>query len=102
MGARCTLDLHPRPAAHACPPLLAFCFQARRGKALDLLHQGWPAHLSEPLYDPDHALVLARVQSFTEGLVFLYDRRRLHREVLQVGGLGAALKPPDCLECDKK
>ena len=35
-------------------------------------------------YDADHALVLCRLHGFREGLVFIYDKLRLHREVLQV------------------
>ncbi|GAX83865.1 hypothetical protein CEUSTIGMA_g11290.t1 [Chlamydomonas eustigma] len=58
---------------------------ARRAKALELLQKGWPPHLQrEPKYDADHALVLCRLHVFREGLVFLYDKLRLYREVLQV------------------
>lgn len=58
--------------------------QARRAKALELLQSGWPPHAAEPAYECDTALVLCRVAAFSPGLVFLLDRRRLHREVLQV------------------
>ena len=42
------------------------------------------------MYDPNHALLLCRMMHFKEGLVFLYDKLRLYREVLQVcvGGEG--------------
>jgi hypothetical protein len=69
--------------------------QARHSKALDLLARGWPSHLHlpdpvagggglyGPAYDPDHALVLCRLHGFRKGLLFLYDKLRLPREVLQ-------------------
>lgn len=37
-----------------------------------------------PLYDAEHALVLCRLADFGPGLVFLYEKQRLYREVLQV------------------
>lgn len=57
----------------------------RRAKALDLLQAGWPLHLQDnPKYEPAHALLLCRLHGFQPGLLFLYDRMRLYREVLQV------------------
>jgi len=58
--------------------------QVRRGKALDLMASGWPPHLESPKYDAHHVLSLCRLHAFQEGLVFLYDKMRLAREVLQV------------------
>ena len=58
--------------------------QTRYAKAFDLLQNGWPPHLPQPKYEADHALVLCRLHGFKEGLVFLYDKLRLYREVLQV------------------
>ena len=60
--------------------------QTRRAKAFELIQSGWPSHLPQPKYEPDHALVLCRLHGFKEGLVFLYDKLRLFREVVQVGG----------------
>lgn len=40
--------------------------------------------MAGPKYDPQHALVLCRQARYTPGLVLLYDRQRLHREVLAV------------------
>ena len=63
------------------------CFwnvQTRRAKALELLQQGWQPHMAEPAYDRDHALLLVRIHGFKEGLVFLYDKMGLAKEVLQV------------------
>lgn len=57
--------------------------ESRREKALDLLHQGW-APGDAPKYDPEHVLVLCRMYKFKAGLIFLYERRNLLREVLQV------------------
>jgi hypothetical protein len=58
--------------------------QARRDKARDLLQRGWQPHMSTPKYDPEQALVLCRQHSYRPGLVLLYEKKRLYREVLQV------------------
>eukprot|EP00882_Tetradesmus_deserticola_P009855 GHRQ01010413.1.p1 GENE.GHRQ01010413.1~~GHRQ01010413.1.p1 ORF type:complete len:423 (+),score=244.16 GHRQ01010413.1:587-1855(+) len=58
--------------------------QARRDKARDLLQRGWQPHMAQPKYDSEHALVLCRQHSYIPGLVLLYDKKRLHREVLAV------------------
>lgn len=55
----------------------------KRDKALNLLKQGWTPG-DNPKYDPEHMLVLCRTYHFKEGLVFLYERKSLLREVLQV------------------
>ena len=54
-----------------------------REQALELLRRGWPPG-DEPRYDPDHALMLCRMAGFKPGLIFLYEKLRLFREVLQV------------------
>jgi len=57
----------------------------RRDKARELLARGWQPHMQgAPAYDPQHALVLCRLHGFSAGLVFLYDRLRLPRELLRV------------------
>jgi hypothetical protein len=58
--------------------------QARSDKARDLLQRGWQPHMSTPKYDPEQALVLCRQRSYRPGLVLLYEKKRLYREVLQV------------------
>eukprot|EP00775_Hariotina_reticulata_P008195 gene8195-8386_t len=58
--------------------------QARRDKARDLLQRGWQPHMTQPKYDPEHAMVLCRQHNYLPGLVMLYDKKRLHREVLAV------------------
>lgn len=54
-----------------------------REQAEELLRRGWPGG-AEARYDAGAAAVLCRMRRFTPGLLFLYDRMRLHREVLQV------------------
>eukprot|EP00210_Caulerpa_lentillifera_P001572 g1510.t1 len=55
----------------------------KRSTALALLKQGWsPGENSK--YDAEHMLVLCRMHQFIDGLVFLYERKGLLREVLQV------------------
>ena len=47
----------------------------RARQALDVLRLGWPAGSAEgPSYDSDHALQLAHLHSFKQGLLFLYER----------------------------
>lgn len=58
-------------------------YHYRREQASDLLKRGWPGG-SAPRFDADAALVLCRMRGFTPGLLFLYERMRLHREVLRV------------------
>ena len=55
----------------------------KREKALGLLKEGWMPG-DTPKYDPEHMLVLCRMYHFKDGLVFLYERKSLLREVLQV------------------
>jgi hypothetical protein len=69
----CKYGCRPSPQGSTCPPLF-IC----------------PPTSFPCRYDADTALVLCRLSSFKEGLVLLYDRLRLHREVLQVSGQGAA------------
>lgn len=57
--------------------------QDRYEKALNLLREGWATRES-PKYDSEHVLVLCRMHGFKKGLVFLYERKGLLREVLQV------------------
>ena len=52
---------------------------------MELLKRGWPAG-EEARYDADAVLVLCRMRDFRDGLLFLYERMRLFREVMQVCG----------------
>lgn len=54
-----------------------------REQALELLRRGWPGG-GAPRFDADAALVLCRMRGFAPGLLFLYERMRLPREVLRV------------------
>ncbi|MEW5316813.1 MAG: hypothetical protein WDW38_008162 [Sanguina aurantia] len=63
----------------------------RRERALELLSSGWPSHLPSPKYDPDTSLLLCRLSDFHAGLVFLYDKLRLPREVYMSTGDHSAL-----------
>lgn len=69
--------------------------QARRDKARELLQRGWQPHMAQPKYDPEHALVLCRQHSYVPGLVLLYDKKRLYREVaalhMQAGDYGSLI-----------
>eukprot|EP00878_Enallax_costatus_P016671 GHUV01017491.1.p1 GENE.GHUV01017491.1~~GHUV01017491.1.p1 ORF type:complete len:607 (+),score=167.44 GHUV01017491.1:135-1823(+) len=81
--------------------------QARRDKARDLLQRGWQPHMQQPKYDPEHALVLCRQHNYRPGLVLLYDKKRLHREVLAVymeaqdydGLIAACIQYGECTIC---
>lgn len=81
-------DLTPSPSVHACA-------QLRRDRARELLARGWQPHMSTPAYDPEHALVLCRLRGFSPGLLFLFDKMRMPRELLQVSvgevAVGASL-----------
>lgn len=72
--------------------------EERLEKAKALLHQGWTPGES-PKYDPEHVLVLCRMHGFTEGLVFLYERKGLLREVLQVATSLRLMVTIECSEC---
>lgn len=58
-------------------------FYVTRDQSVELLKRGWPGG-AEARYDAGAAAVLCRMCRFTPGLLFLYERMRLHREVLQV------------------
>ena len=64
---------------------------------MELLKRGWPAG-EEPRYDADAVLVLCRMREFRDGLLFLYERMRLYREVLQVRVV-ARLRPGRDIAC---
>jgi tetratricopeptide (TPR) repeat protein len=56
----------------------------RRAKALTLLKSGWGPHENAPRYDVDLALVLCQMHKFRDGLLFLYEKMKLYKEVLAV------------------
>jgi hypothetical protein len=65
--------------------------RCHREQALELLRRGWPGG-GAPRFDADAALVLCRMRGFAPGLLFLYERMRLPREVLRVSRVSDGLK----------
>eukprot|EP00850_Spirogloea_muscicola_P019645 SM000195S05292 [mRNA] locus=s195:175118:179324:- [translate_table: standard] len=56
--------------------------EARQDRALTLLQSAWPTHAEEPAYNKDLALMLCQMAGFVPGLLLLYERMRLYKEVL--------------------
>jgi hypothetical protein len=56
----------------------------RRAKALSLLKLGWGPHEPTPRYDVDLALVLCQMHKYQDGLLFLFEKMKLYKEVLAV------------------
>ncbi|KAF3650533.1 Vacuolar protein-sorting-associated protein 11 -like protein [Capsicum annuum] len=56
--------------------------QERRQKGLTLLKSAWPSELEQPLYDVDLAVILCEMNDFKEGLLFLYEKMKLYKEVI--------------------
>ncbi|CAH9109800.1 unnamed protein product [Cuscuta europaea] len=56
--------------------------QERRKKGLYLLKSGWPSEEEQPQYDVDLAIILCEMNGFREGLLFLYERMKLYKEVI--------------------
>ena len=55
----------------------------RLDKAFALLRGGWPAG-GEPKYNAENALVVCHLHGFRRGVVFLYERMNMYRDVLKV------------------
>ncbi|GAB4834138.1 hypothetical protein Ancab_032401 [Ancistrocladus abbreviatus] len=51
-------------------------------KGLLLLKNAWPSGQDHPLYAVDLAIILCEVNLFREGLLFLYEKMKLYREVI--------------------
>lgn len=58
--------------------------EERLKKALGLLKNGWGPHEQQPRYDVDLALVLCQMHNFRDGLLFLYEKMKLYKEVMVV------------------
>ncbi|XP_004241840.1 vacuolar protein-sorting-associated protein 11 homolog [Solanum lycopersicum] len=56
--------------------------QERRRKGLTLLKSAWPSELEQPLYDVDLVIILCEMNDFKEGLLFLYEKMKLFKEVI--------------------
>ncbi|GMY11086.1 vacuolar protein-sorting-associated protein 11 homolog [Fagus crenata] len=54
----------------------------RRDKGLRLLKSAWPSELEQPLYDVDLAIILCEMNAFNEGLLYLYEKMKLYKEVI--------------------
>lgn len=51
-------------------------------KGLALLKSGWGPHEQQPRYDVDLAVVLCEMRRFRDGLLFLYEKMKLYKEVM--------------------
>jgi len=54
----------------------------RRRKGLALLKSAWTSEMKDPLYDVDLALILCNTNAFKDGLLFLYEKLKLYKEVI--------------------
>ena len=54
----------------------------RRMKGLALLKSAWTSEMQDPLYDVDLALILCNTHAFKDGLLFLYEKLKLYKEVI--------------------
>jgi hypothetical protein len=54
----------------------------RRRKGLALLKSAWTSEMQEPLYDVDLALILCNTHAFKDGLLCLYEKLKLCKEVI--------------------
>ncbi|MCO5583009.1 hypothetical protein L7F22_036915 [Adiantum nelumboides] len=51
-------------------------------KGLALLKSAWPSHEQQPRYDEDLAVVLCEMHGFRDGLLFLYEKMKLYKELM--------------------
>ncbi|KAF3443276.1 hypothetical protein FNV43_RR12958 [Rhamnella rubrinervis] len=54
----------------------------RHKKGLNLLKSAWPSDLEHPLYDVDLAIILCEMNAVREGLLYLYEKMKLYKEVI--------------------
>lgn len=54
----------------------------RHEKGLRLLKSAWPSDSENPAYDVDLAIILCEMNAFKEGLLFLYEKMKLYKEVI--------------------
>ncbi|KAI4353120.1 hypothetical protein L6164_002092 [Bauhinia variegata] len=54
----------------------------RREKGLRLLKSAWTEDMENPLYDVDLAIILCEMNAFKEGLLYLYEKMKLYKEVI--------------------
>lgn len=51
-------------------------------KGLALLKSAWTSEMEYPLYDVDLAVILCEMNAFKDGLLFLYEKMKLYKEVI--------------------
>lgn len=56
--------------------------QERHQKGLLLLKSAWPLDQEHPLYDVDLVIILCDMNGFKEGLLYLYEKMKLYKEVI--------------------
>ncbi|CAA2989518.1 Vacuolar protein-sorting-associated protein 11 homolog [Olea europaea subsp. europaea] len=56
--------------------------QERRRKGLLLLKSAWPTEQEQPLYDVDLVIILCEMNAFKDGLLYLYEKLKLYKEVI--------------------
>ncbi|KAK7386185.1 hypothetical protein VNO78_26221 [Psophocarpus tetragonolobus] len=54
----------------------------RHEKGLYLLKSAWPPETEHPLYDVDLAIILCEMNAFKDGLLYLYEKMKLYKEVI--------------------
>lgn len=54
----------------------------RRKKGLHMLKSAWPPETEHPLYDVDLAIILCEMNAFRDGLLYLYEKMKLYKEVI--------------------
>nr|XP_010942636.1 vacuolar protein-sorting-associated protein 11 homolog [Elaeis guineensis] len=54
----------------------------RQQKGLTLLKNAWTSDMEQPLYDADLAVILCEMNKFKDGLLFLYEKMKLYKEVV--------------------
>ncbi|XP_072981582.1 vacuolar protein-sorting-associated protein 11 homolog [Typha angustifolia] len=54
----------------------------RQQKGLGLLKSSWTSEMEHPLYDVDLAVILCEMNAFKDGLLFLYEKMKLYKEVI--------------------
>lgn len=56
--------------------------EQRHDKGLKLLKSEWLSDMEYPFYDADLSLILCEMNAFKEGLIFLYEKLKLYKEVV--------------------
>ncbi|KAL5134350.1 Vacuolar protein-sorting-associated protein 11 [Glycine soja] len=54
----------------------------RREKGLRLLKSAWPQETEHPQYDVDLSIILCEMNAFKDGLLYLYEKMKLYKEVI--------------------